>query len=76
MPISIMVFLNLFLIFRLIYMAASYIKNKDINLNVSKPEFVSFCWIKPEKFNLMWVPDFKRKVYTEVFRDFYDLDIT
>ena len=51
-------------------------KNKDINLNVSKPEFVSFCWIKPEKFNLMWVPDFKRKVYTEVFRDFYDLDIT
>ena len=50
--------------------------NKDINLNVSKPEFVSFCWIKPEKFNLMWVPDFKRKVYTEVFRDFYDLDIT
>ena len=51
-------------------------KNKDINLNVSKPEFVSFCWIKPEKFNLMWVHDFKRKVYTEVFRDFYDLDIT
>ena len=49
-------------------------KNKDINLNVSKPEFVSFCWIK--KFNLMWVPDFKRKVYTEVFRDFYDIDIT
>lgn len=51
-------------------------ENKDINLNVSKPEFVSFCWIKPEKFNLKWVPDFKRKVYTEVFRDFYDLDIT
>ena len=32
MPISIMVFLNLFLIFRLIYMAASYVRDKDIKL--------------------------------------------
>ena len=32
MPISIMVFLNLYLIFRLIYMAAFHIKSKDINL--------------------------------------------
>ena len=51
-------------------------KNKDIDLNVTKPEFVSFCWIKPEKFNLEWVPDFKQKVYIEVFRDFFDLDIS
>ena len=29
MPISIMVFLNLFLIFRLIYMASSYVKDKE-----------------------------------------------
>ena len=31
-PVSTMVFLNLFLIFRLIYMAASFTKSKDINL--------------------------------------------
>ena len=31
-PVSTMVFLNLFLIFRLIYMAAAFTKSKDINL--------------------------------------------
>ena len=32
MPISIMVLMNLFLIFRLMYMATVYIKNKDVHL--------------------------------------------
>ena len=51
-------------------------KNKNIDLNTKKPEFANFSWILPEKFNLEWVPDFKRRVYIEVFFDFYDLDIT
>ena len=51
-------------------------KNKNIDLNTKKPEFANFSWILPEKFNMEWVPDFKRRVYIEVFFDFYDLDIT
>ena len=33
MPITLMAFLNLFLIFRLIFMATSYTRNKDIRLS-------------------------------------------
>lgn len=51
-------------------------KNKDIDLGVDKPEFTNHCWIYPEEFNLKWVADFKRQVYSEVFRDFFDFEIT
>ena len=51
-------------------------KNKDIDLGADKPEFTNYCWIYPEEFNLEWVADFKRQVYLEVFRDFFDLEIT
>ena len=50
-------------------------KNKNINLGADKPEFTNYCWISPDEFNLEWVADFKRKVYFEVFRDFFDLEI-
>jgi len=51
-------------------------KNKNIDLGADKPEFTNYCWIYPEEFNLDWVADFKRQVYLEVFRDFFDLEIT
>ena len=51
-------------------------KNKNIDLGANKPEFTNYCWIYPEEFNLDWVADFKRQVYLEVFRDFFDLEIT
>ena len=51
-------------------------KNKNINLGANKPEFTNYCWIYPDEFNLDWVADFKRQVYLEVFRDFFDLEIT
>ncbi len=51
-------------------------KNKNINLGANKPEFTNYCWIYPDEFNLDWVADFKRQVYLEVFRDFFDLKIT
>ena len=50
-------------------------KNKNIDLGSNKPEFTNYCWIYPEEFNLEWVADFKRLVYLEVFRDFFDLEI-
>ena len=50
-------------------------KSKDIDLGSNKPEFTNYCWIYPEEFNLEWVADFKRQVYLEVFRDFFDLEI-
>ena len=51
-------------------------KNKNINLGANKPEFTNYCWIYPDEFNLDWVADFKRQVYLEEFRDFFDLKIT
>ena len=51
-------------------------KNKNINLGANKPEFTNYCWIYPDEFNLDWDADFKRQVYLEVFRDFFDLKIT
>ena len=57
MPISIMVFLNLFLIFRLIYMAASYIKNEDINLvqfRIYEGDFPDKLWSARQQYQNMF----------------------
>ena len=43
----------------------------EINLDTDHPEFADFKWIRPEEFDLDWVPDFKREVYREVLRDFF-----
>ena len=57
MPISIMVFLNLFLIFRLIYMAASYTKNKDISLGqfrIYEGHFPDKLWSARQQYQNMF----------------------
>ena len=57
MPISIMVFLNLFLIFRLIYMAVSYIKNEDINLGqfrIYEGDFPDKLWSARQQYQNMF----------------------
>ena len=57
MPISIMVFLNLFLIFRLIYMAVSYIKNEDINLGqfrIYEGDFPDKLWSARQHYQNMF----------------------
>jgi len=38
-------------------------------------EFQAYDWIKPEDFKLKWVPDFKKKTYKKVFRDFFDIKL-
>lgn len=45
--------------------------DEDIVLDAHVKEFSRFKWIKPEKFKIKWVPDFKRPVFRRVFRDFF-----
>lgn len=42
-------------------------------LNVAGPsaEFRSTRWIRPEEFNLAWLPPMKRRAYRQVLRDFF-----
>ena len=49
-------------------------KDKDINLFTKHQEFDRWRWIRPEKFDIEWVPRFKRDVYRRVLKDFFDLD--
>jgi putative (di)nucleoside polyphosphate hydrolase len=46
-------------------------KNSDIDVDRENPEFSDFRWIWPKKFDLDWLPKFKRAVYREVLADFY-----
>jgi putative (di)nucleoside polyphosphate hydrolase len=46
-----------------------------IRLDLSKPEFRSYLWIRPEEFQLFWLPDFKRPVYREVLKDFFGVEM-
>lgn len=49
-------------------------RDTDINLNTAHREFDKWKWIKPEKFDMDWVPRFKREVYRHVFRDFFGME--
>ena len=40
---------------------------------VHSPEFRTLCWLAPTEFQATWVPEFKRPVYQEVFRDFWGI---
>ena len=42
-----------------------------IRLDRHKPEFSAVQWIRPDEFDLGWLPDFKREVYASVLRDFF-----
>lgn len=41
------------------------------NPHTAQPEFSEIRWIRPEDFELTWVPDFKREVYTQVLLDVF-----
>lgn len=47
----------------------------DFNLAATHQEFASFRWIEPREFDLEWTPKFKRNVYRQVMRDFFQLDL-
>ncbi len=46
-----------------------------INVHQSPQEFRAYRWIAPEEFELDWLPDFKREVYREVMKDFFDVTL-
>ena len=45
-----------------------------INVATAHPEFRRTRWIKPNDFDLCWLPDFKRGVYREVLFDFFGVE--
>lgn len=48
--------------------------DQDINIDTKHREFGRWRWLKPEKFDLDWVPKFKRDVYRRVLRDFFGIE--
>lgn len=49
-------------------------KDKDINLDMEHREFDRWRWIKLARFDMEWVPKFKREVYQRVFKDFFNIE--
>ena len=50
-------------------------RDSDIDLKSHVQEFSRFRWIRPERFELAWVPEFKREVFAAVFKDFYKIKL-
>lgn len=48
---------------------------RKINVVTPHQEFRSVRWIRPEEFDLCWLPEFKREVYQAVLRDFFGVEI-
>lgn len=49
-------------------------RDEDINIDTKHREFGRWRWLKPDKFDMEWVPKFKRDVYRQVLRDFFGID--
>ena len=47
----------------------------DFNLAATHQEFANFRWIKPQEFDLAWTPKFKRNVYRQVMKDFFQVEL-
>jgi len=47
----------------------------EVDVNQAPPEFRAHRWIRPEEFQIGWLPKFKRKVYRRVMRDFFSVEI-
>lgn len=47
----------------------------EIDLSREPREFRDYRWIVPEEFELDWLPDFKREVYREVMKDFFEVEL-
>ena len=46
-------------------------KDKHIQVDTDHPEFQLVRWINPKAFPISGVPQFKRQVYQQIFRDFF-----
>ncbi len=47
----------------------------QVNVNQREREFRAYRWILPVEFDLDWLPPFKRDVYREVMRDFFQVEL-
>lgn len=47
----------------------------EVDVNQRPREFGAYRWIQPEEFDLDWLPKFKREVYREVMRDFFEVEL-
>ena len=46
-----------------------------IQVETEHPEFQDYRWIQPADFQMRWLPEMKREVYTAVFADFFGVKI-
>ena len=44
-----------------------------INVATEHPEFCAWRWVKPQEFDIAWLPEMKREVYRTVFSDFFGI---
>jgi putative (di)nucleoside polyphosphate hydrolase len=53
------------------------LRGSKSELNVAGPnaEFRAARWIRPEEFNLAWLPPMKRRAYRRVLQDFFDATV-
>jgi putative (di)nucleoside polyphosphate hydrolase len=47
----------------------------QVNVKQKQREFRAYRWILPIEFDLEWLPSFKRDVYREVMRDFFQVEL-
>lgn len=47
----------------------------QVNVDQKQREFRAYRWILPAEFDLDWLPAFKRDVYREVMRHFFNVEI-
>ena len=57
------------------YLCRLTAKKKKVSVHQDPPEFQAHKWIKPKEFKLEWLPEFKQKVYKQVFKDFFNCKI-
>ena len=47
----------------------------ELNLMQEPREFRAAQWIRPNEFELGWLPDFKKQTYQKVMRDFFGVEL-
>ena len=47
----------------------------ELNLMQEPREFRAAKWIRPNEFELGWLPDFKKQTYQKVMRDFFGVEL-
>ena len=46
-----------------------------VDVNQKPREFRAYRWILPREFDLDWLPEFKREVYRQVMKDFFNINL-